>query len=253
VRVWRLDCGTIQVNDLNVFSDTDAYPGQSKTLVDSCYLLRHGARYMLWDAGLPATLIGQPLSREGAMSATASVSIVDQLAKIGVKPSDVTLLGISHYHFDHIGQAASFPTAKLLIGKRDLDAISAKPADPRLQPEALAPWIEGDAPKEAVVGDRDVFGDGSVRMLALPGHTPDHRALLVTLRSGRRLMLTGDLYHFREQVAHQGVPDFNTDRADTLASMDRFQKLARNLKAEIIIQHEPGHVAKLPAFPAFAE
>ena len=65
-------------------------------------------------------------------------------------------------------------------------------------------------------------------------------------------MLSGDLYHFTEQVERRGVPPFNTSRAETLASMDRFDRLARNLHARPIIQHEPADVAKLPAFPEAA-
>jgi hypothetical protein len=76
--------------------------------------------------------------------------------------------------------------------------------------------------------------------------------LLVKLASGN-VLLTGDLYHFHEQVLIKGVPPFNTDRADTLASMDRFDRIAKNLKAKVIIQHEPADVAKLPRFPAAAQ
>ena len=50
-----------------------------------------------------------------------------------------------------------------------------------------------------------------------------------------------------------GVPAFNTNRADTLASLDRFKRIAENMKATVVIQHEPGDVAKLPAFPKAAE
>ena len=50
-----------------------------------------------------------------------------------------------------------------------------------------------------------------------------------------------------------GVPSFNVDRADTLASHDRFEKLAKNLGVKVIIQHEPGDVGKLPAFPEAAK
>jgi N-acyl homoserine lactone hydrolase len=89
-------------------------------------------------------------------------------------------------------------------------------------------------------------------MLKLPGHTPGHNALLVRLASGP-VLLSGDQYHFTEQVANRGVPSFNHDRADTLASHDRFDRIARNLGAKVIIQHEPADVAKLPAFPQAAE
>ena len=50
-----------------------------------------------------------------------------------------------------------------------------------------------------------------------------------------------------------GVPTFNTNRAETLASIDRFKKIAANLKATVILQHDTRHVSKLPAFPAAAK
>jgi glyoxylase-like metal-dependent hydrolase (beta-lactamase superfamily II) len=84
------------------------------------------------------------------------------------------------------------------------------------------------------------------------GHTPGHHALLVHLASGT-VLLSGDQYHFTENRRVGGVPGFNRDRADTLASHDRFEKLATNAKAKVVIQHEPADVAKLPTFPKAAE
>lgn len=253
VKMWRLECGRGVVNELNIFSDTRAYPGQRKELVVGCYLIKHGDRYLMWDTGLPASLVGAAMNDKDPMSFTVGRSLVDHLAQIGVKPADVTFVGASHYHFDHIGQADSFPQARLLIGKADLDLLSAPGENPLVNKSSLKPWLAGAAAKEGVTGDKDVFGDGSVVMISTPGHTPGHNALLVTLGSGKKYLLTGDLYHFAEQVAHHGVPTFNHDRADTLASMDRFDKLAKNVGATVIIQHEPADVAKLPAFPQAAE
>jgi hypothetical protein len=51
LRLWRLDCGTIQISDLNEYSDTFAYMGQTKRLVGSCYLIEHGERHNFWDVG----------------------------------------------------------------------------------------------------------------------------------------------------------------------------------------------------------
>lgn len=252
VTLTRLDCGTVQVNDLNVFSDTDAYAGQKRQLVASCYLIRHGDTVMIWDTGLPAALKGAPVSETETMSPTLTRTLVEQLADLGIKPEQVSLIGISHYHFDHIGQAASFPKARLLIGAADHDALKAGTAtfgDPAM----LAPWLKDGAPVERVAGDKDIFGDGSVRMLAMPGHTPGHMALLVRLQTTGNVLLTGDLAHFQANYDSNGVPDFNTDRADSLAALDRFKRLAGNIKATVIIQHEPGDVTKLPAFPKAAD
>lgn len=249
VALWRLDCGNFTFTDYNAFfSDTSEYQSGPKDLVGSCYLIRHGDTYMLWDAGIPAGVVQQPI-QSPAIRATLRATIVDQLARINVRPEQVTILGISHYHFDHTGQAASFPHARLIMGAGDLAAL--RGTGPGIERAPLAPWLTGGGQVTEARGDHDVFGDGSVTMLSLPGHTPGHTALLVRLASGP-VLLTGDMYHFTEQVARRGVPPFNSSRAETLASMDRFDRLGRNLRARVIIQHEPADVAKLPAFPEAA-
>lgn len=249
IEMWRLDCGNFTFTDYNAFfSDTSEYRSGPKDLVGSCYLIRHQTDFMLWDTGIPAGVVGHPIETP-QLRATLRATIVDQLARIGVRPEQVSIVGISHYHFDHTGQAASFPHARLIMGAGDIAAL--RGTDPGVERAPLAPWLTGGGQITEARGDHDVFGDGSVMVMNLPGHTPGHRGLLVRLASGP-VLLSGDTYHFAEQVARRGVPPFNTNRADSLASMDRFDRLGRNLRARIIIQHEPADVAKLPAFPESA-
>jgi glyoxylase-like metal-dependent hydrolase (beta-lactamase superfamily II) len=250
VQLWRLDCGKIIAFDLDLFSDTRAYVGQHRDLAASCYLVRHGDTWMLWDTGLPRSLLNHvPEPKEG-IAGVLTVTIVDQLAKLGVKPEQISIIGISHDHFDHTGQAPDFPQAKLLLGKADIEDMRAK-RDYRAMP--LVHWLDQGGALEPVTGDKDVFGDGTVTMLDMPGHTPGHHALLVKLAHKGYVLLSGDTAHFAENYATDGVPSFNANRADTLASFDRFKKLAANLHATVIIQHEPADIAKLPAFPKAAD
>ncbi len=250
-KIVRLDCGTLAANNVDAFSDTDAYIGQGKPLTSSCYLIKHGDTYMLWDTGLSAAMKGLKLDPKAAFGATVTATIPEQLATLGIKPEQISMIGISHYHFDHTGQAATFPAATLLTGKGDVDALKA--GAPGVDAKPLAPWITGASKVEGVVGDKDVFGDGTVRMIDLPGHTPGHHGLLVTLTSGKKILLTGDVTHFRENYDSNGIPSFNTNRADSLASLDRFKALAKNTGATVIIQHDARDVGKLPAFPNWAE
>jgi glyoxylase-like metal-dependent hydrolase (beta-lactamase superfamily II) len=243
----RLDCGTpnppISVNQR--FSDTYAYGEMKLQLVYSCYLVKHGDEYMLWDTGHSMT----------APNVAPKVSIVDQLAKIDVKPDQIKYVGISHYHADHTGQIASFPKATLLIGTREWDAITApKPAE-GVNYKPFEGWIKGDNKVEPLpLGlDKDVFGDGSVIVLRTPGHTPGHSSLLVKLSQTGPVILSGDAVHFHENYDSDGVPAFNYDRAQTLASMERIKKILVNLKGTLIIQHDARDVSKLPEFPAFAK
>ena len=250
--LWRLDCGEFDIKQYGAFfSDTFQYPAGPKAIVGSCYLIRHQGRYMLWDTGLTDALVGRPFST-AAQTLRLRRSLIDQLREIGVGPEQIEIIGISHWHFDHVGQAPHFPNARLLMGKEDLDLLRASPPPDQDSAKALAHWLGGKGKLDPVTGDRDIFGDGRVIMLTLPGHTPGHHALLVRLASGA-VLLSGDQYHFTEQVKNRGVPPFNHNRADTLASMDRFDQIAANLKAKVIIQHEAADIAKLPAFPKPAE
>jgi len=250
LKLWRLDCGTMLDAPLDMFSDTLAYGGATAELTVSCYLIKHGEQYMIWDTGFGTEYIGK--APEEPFRITVQRSLVDQLADLGVTPDQVSIVGISHNHGDHVGQAAYFPKAKLLLGAADLEAMRAGTGW-GVEPQRLAPWLAPDSNAEGVTGDKDVFGDGSVTMLAMPGHTEGHHVLLVRLAKMGPVLLSGDQYHFRAQVENRGVPPFNWNRAETLASHDRFERLAKNLNATAIIQHEPGDVAKLPAAPQAAE
>lgn len=252
VELWRLDCGRIDIRDLSFFSDSFTYRGKERSLTDSCYLIRHETQYLLWDAGLPASLIGAKADAQAVLSPSLAADIPSQLAKIGVKAEQVSAIGISHNHFDHVGQAASFPGARLLIGKADFDALKTSPPPFGVEPALLSPWLEGKGEVTPVIGDYDVFGDGSVMMLKMPGHTPGEMSLLVRLPKTGPVLLSGDVVHFHEQFERRGVPPFNADRSDSLASMDRLSAIAAELGARLIVQHDETHIGKLPAFPASA-
>ena len=89
-------------------------------MTDSCYLIRHGNQQMVWDTGYPASSLTKPIEQDG-MVAKIKRTLADQLAEVGLKPTDIDMVGISHMHGDHTGQAANFTNAKLVIGKRDFE------------------------------------------------------------------------------------------------------------------------------------
>lgn len=247
--LWRLDCGRVAVPDVGFLSDTFAFSGPKEVAV-SCYLVRDGDRYLLWDAGLPLSRLTGERTPAGGLVRQGR-SIADQLAELGLKPADVKIVALSHYHSDHAGQAASLPAATLMIGAEDLAVVRSDAAAFNLERAQFEPWTTGGGKVDAVSGDRDVFGDGKVVMLATPGHTPGHHSLLVRLASGP-VILSGDLWHFAGQVPINGVPAINTSRTETLASEDRITRAAANLRARVILGHEPADIGKLPAFPKAA-
>ena len=117
VTLTRIECGTgATPTDVGQrFTDTFAYKDLKLTFTFSCYLIKHGDDYMVWDTGFaPGTSPNAP-----------KVGIVDRLKELKVTPEQVKYVGISHFHGDHTGQLAPFTNATLLIGKGDWDGITA--------------------------------------------------------------------------------------------------------------------------------
>ncbi len=245
VTITRLDCGTnnTPTDVAPRFSDTYAWPELKIQLAFSCYLIKHGDEYLVWDTGNPA----------GTAPTSPKKSLVELLAQLKLTPAQIKYVAISHYHGDHTGQVGSLLQSTLLIGKGDWDALNDPKSAAAPSAPSFANWITGGGKVEPLVGDKDVFGDGTVVMLNMPGHTPGHHSLLVKLKTMGNVLISGDLAHFHENYDSNGVPTFNTDRAASLASLDRFKKIAANLKATVIIQHDARDISKLPAFPAAAK
>ncbi|GAA4713046.1 N-acyl homoserine lactonase family protein [Sphingomonas lutea] len=237
--LWRLDCGHFDIDDLE---------GRGRVLMPvSCYLIRHGSDYVLLDTGLKAGLVGTS-ERQTGQTLTLNRTIADQLGQIGVDPARIGTLVVSHFHGDHHEQSGTVSNARLLIGAGDLAVFRSAPPRER----ELNPWLNGKRPVEAVTADRDLFGDGRVRILFTPGHTPGHLAMLVKL-DGLSVILTGDLVHNRDQLASATPSGNHTDKVRGKAEIERVLAIARTEKAEIIVGHDQRDIARLPAFPAAAE
>ena len=246
LELWRLDCGEMIIDDISFFSDTFDYDGQSATISNGCYLVRNGDRYLMWDLGIGENYLGNTESRDGWTS-SISITLADQLDQIGVTVDDIDFIGISHYHGDHIGQATTFANATLLLSEAEAEHIRANPNGSAQR--RLVPWFGGGAVIQEIDGDHDVFGDGSVTILAMPGHTPGHNALLVRLEGAGPVLLSGDLYHFQSEVGTDIVSNWNSSRAETLASFNRFTTIIGMLDPIVVVQHDPLDIDKLPAFP----
>jgi len=252
LRLYAMDCGRVHVKDGAMFSDTGEYDGKPLDVVSSCYLIRHPKGSLIWDTGLSDELAKSPDGVDaggGNFHLSVKKPLVEQLAQIGITPADVTFLGFSHLHFDHTGNANLFTQSTWLMNKAELDAALADPPSGGMDPSTIS--AHKKAKVELLYGDRDVFGDGSVRILLAPGHTPGHQVLLLHLAKAGPVVLSGDLYHTKENRTEHRVPLINTSRADTLASFDRVEKIVKNQKARFVIQHVPEDLAALPKYPDY--
>ena len=245
IKLYTFDCGDIEVSDFDAFSSSGDYAGRSGSLVNTCYLVRHPRGDLLWDLGLPHALLEAGPQRDGIFTVSLESALTDLLVEIDLTAADIEFMSVSHSHFDHTGQVDLFADTEWLVHEDEFEYMFST-EEGRAQNMAFA-----DLKKTTFSGNYDVFGDGSVVILEMPGHTPGHTALLVNLPESGAVLLTGDLYHRAESRELGRVPRFNTDEAQTRASMAAFEGLATELGAQVVIQHDAVDVAVLPKFPAF--
>jgi N-acyl homoserine lactone hydrolase len=242
VKLYQLVGGSIFVKKLEVFSQDTTYTGQTKQFTDAYYVISHPKGNLMWDAGLPEQLVmPEPFDEpSGVFRIQRPDSLVNQLKSIGFKIEDFKYFAMSHSHFDHTGHANYMKNATLLIQENEFNSVLGDTLQQK------NPAVSQLTKIEKVNGDHDIFGDGSVVIKYMPGHTVGHQVLYVEVAGLEKpVLLTGDLYHFEENRENKGVPSFNYDVKQTLKSMDKFEAFAKEKNAEVIIQHSPKDYDKL--------
>jgi glyoxylase-like metal-dependent hydrolase (beta-lactamase superfamily II) len=243
-KLYVLNCGEGVAGDISRWSP-GVNEGKSMDFVDNCYLIKHSQGWFLWDTGIPDAVAAMPNGLAPADPKAVTwhrpKTLAAQLDQLGVKPSDIKAMAISHTHPDHIGNVEMFPTAMLYVQKAEYEWPGANNA-PRFKPEHPVTELEGD---------RDIFGDGSLTILSTPGHTPGHQSLLVRLPHTGPVILTGDAVHFKSNWENRGVPVNNFSKEQTLASMQKLSDIMTKEKAQLWINHDKAQRDTLKMSPAF--
>ena len=248
-RLYVLDCGQLKVPDIAPWTD-GAHAGEPRTFSDNCYLIRHGADWMLWDSGLSDALLDKTANGPRGMQMSRSKTLVGQLADLGVSPDQITVLAFSHSHQDHIGNANLFTHATVYVQSKEYAAMyGATPEKFGFAP-AVYSSLKANTIKQ-IDGDYDVFGDGSVELLFTPGHTPGHQSLLVRLPHTGAVILSGDVAHFQENFDLRRAPGFNYDAEQSKQSMDKIAAVMQKEHAQLWINHDAQQSATIRHSPEF--
>jgi len=252
VKLYTFDGGTVMVNNLELFSQDSTYQGQTKEFADAFYVISHPDGNLMWDAGLPEGLVGLPepfTSPDGNFTVSRKDSVVNQLKSIGMEIDDIDFIALSHTHFDHSGHANTFKNSTWLVQETEFDFITSEESQKANADNYNA--IKELSKTLKLKGDHDVFGDGSVIIKSMPGHTPGHQVLYLDLAEHGPLLLTGDLYHLYENREHKRVPIFNFDVEQTLKSMEVFEAFAEEKNAKVYLQHQKEDFNKMPKAPEY--
>ena len=183
-----------------------------------CALVRHGQGNVLFDTGCHPSVAEQGEARWGGLARLMTPimqpgdNVVNALSGIGLSCDDIDVVICSHLHPDHCGCNTFFKRATFIIHRKEFEAARAPGA--QAQGYFAAEW-EQDAPTDIIDGERDVFGDGRVVLVPLPGHTPGTTGALVRLDKSGEFFLASDTISFRATL-DTGVVPKNTWNADAL-------------------------------------
>lgn len=186
--------------------------------------------------------------------------LVDVMEAAGLSPADAKYAVITHGHWDHTGALGDLPNAKVLVARSELEWL--KPftrffdggAMPHHFKRAKDQLWAFDFTGPAVDGFEhsfDLFGDGSVVAVPLPGHTPGSTGFLVRGKEGRTYLFSGDTtwtYRGVELPAHKAVRAFDSDLEELSSSIGRLKAIESNRPdVKVIPAHDGAALTQLPS------
>jgi glyoxylase-like metal-dependent hydrolase (beta-lactamase superfamily II) len=250
VKLYVFDCGKLRVDAIELFGigedETDV-----RELIVPCYIIEHDEGRLLWDGGLPSSTADvEGWHMVDGSNLRMDRTFADQLSDMDLTMSDFDYAAFSHLHFDHCGVANELDGATLIIQKPEFEAAFADPVTVPFFEPALYSNLK-QANRLIIDGDHDVFGDGSVRIVSAPGHTPGHQVLFLDLPNSGPIALSGDLYHFRISREKRIAPEFNYDAEMTLESMEKVEKMLEETGSDFWIEHDLAGFETLKKAPLY--
>ena len=243
LRLYVLDCGKITPANVDAYGFKPSEVADTR-MVTPCFLIAHPRGSLMWDTGeIPDSAFKDGVSPQKLNAFTVDRPLLPQLAAIGYTPTNITYMALSHYHGDHVANASLFAGSTWIVQKGDRDPILApRPANPPATGRVPdAKFFEGLGNSKTVLlngEDHDVFGEGTVVIKSTPGHTPGHQSLFLKLAKTGNILLSGDLYHYPEEITYKKIPAREANREQTAKSREMIEAFLRQNRAQLWIQHD---------------
>jgi glyoxylase-like metal-dependent hydrolase (beta-lactamase superfamily II) len=171
-----------------------------------------------------------------------SENCVDQLKLVDVSPQSVRFVVQSHLHLDHTGAIGRFPKAMHIVQRAEYD-YAFKPhwfsAGAYIRADFDRPGLNWKFLGGEYTDNYDLFGDGTVRMIFTPGHSPGHQSFLVTLPKTGPILLTIDAAYTMDHWENKALPGLVVSSADAADSVAKLRKIAADTGAMVVTGHDP--------------
>ena len=179
----------------------------------------------------------------------APLAFDDQLRTLGVKPEQVRRVVMTHLHVDHTSGMRALPNATVVCTRQEWAAARGRLAvmngyvSHHLPPESRIELVDlaNDGSPHAGFGKTiDLLGDGSIRLVFTPGHTPGHMSLLLRLYDGGEVTVVGDAAYTVRSIREQLLPMRSADDQSSRASLRELAAFTRDHPNAIVVPtHDP--------------
>jgi 4-pyridoxolactonase len=250
-RVALLDGGSLAIDGYKVYWNR----GPSGDIRFPVYsvLIDHEDGLFVYDTGFDLLHMQAFVSGDQPWQ-TPEQALPEQLAKLGLKPTDVTHVLSSHLHIDHCGGHEFFPQALVYLHAAEY-AQAQKPAlfermsysdlsfDPALEAarDGMDLGSEGDGDRGPRVKYKLIIGDyevaKGVHMIETLGHSAGHYSLLVELGGRKPMLFTGDAAMTPRNLEMMVIGGFHLDPVKATDSQQKIKDVATAHGAEIFCSH----------------
>jgi N-acyl homoserine lactone hydrolase len=266
VRLHPINTGEIQARVMNPRPPRRGPAKLPRTLLRS--FVRHAGWYpvplflvehpsegpFLIDVGYDPSIESDPRRTLGFLFGTvvmkhrlADSAALEQVSERGVDPAEVSLVVLTHLHLDHVSASGRWPQATFVVDRAEREAAAAPGPGPYVKRHlaTIERWREidyaGADPFESFERTVDLFGDGHVRLISSPGHSPGHQSVLLRLRD-RYALICGDAAMSMLELREPVIDGIVVDQDSYIRSGEEMREFMRAHPETLAI---PSHDAEL--------
>lgn len=263
-RLYVLKGGLGHAGNLSAWANMTVPPGTPVDIGAPSHLIKHAKGWMMFDTSTNDIIATMPNgfgTAAGAIRWTKGKdeTLAPQLKSIGITPADIKYIGISHNHADHTGNIHMFPNSIVLIQRREYEFAFANGGAPAGPPNFPGQIFPREHPVSLLDGDYDVFGDGSVQLFYIGGHTLGTQIALVRLPKTGYVLLSGDAVHLQSNWDNRRIPRLGGANEENhwaervLLGYQRMADLMAFYKAQLWIHHDVNHYKNKKFAPEYYE
>ncbi|HAT3848505.1 TPA: N-acyl homoserine lactonase family protein [Serratia marcescens] len=258
IRLYFFQTGTIQCKKNNITMNQGENIDYEIPI--PFFLLTHPDGHTIIDGGNAVEVATDPETYWGDVTKvykpvmSKNEGCVEQLKQMGIQPEDVRYVLQSHLHLDHTGAIGRFPNATHIVQRNEYEyaftpdwfAVGGYISNDFDRPGLKWTFLNGECNDFF-----DIYGDGTLKTIYTPGHSPGHQSFIINLPNTGSILLAVDAAYTTEHWDERALPGFMTSSLESARSVQKLHYIAGREKSLVVTGHDPDEWKKYRHAPAY--